>query len=136
MNGPAGGSTDAPAMRICGTGTLSDVLGDAIAYRSLEPVDRRIPGLTSLRQPLGIHPKRVPRKVEPAYGRVVAEMLRAAGDVTTGFAGIDRVVLIGDTEHNDGGAFLNICKALGCGGDAFICDERAGEPELVPLDRG
>jgi len=136
MNGPVGRSPRASSMRICGTGSLSDALGDAIAYRSLEPVDGRIPGLASLRQPLGIHPKRVPRKVEPAYGRVVAEMLRAAGGLTAGFAGFERVVLIGDTEHNDGGAFLHICKALGCGGDAFICDENASEPELVPHDRG
>lgn len=136
MNGHIGPPVHAPSMRICGTGSISDALGDAIAYRSLEPVDRRLPGLTSLRQPLGVHPKWVPRKVEPAYGRVVAEMLRAAGELTTGFEGFDRVVLIGDTEHNDGGAFLNICKALGCGGDAFICDESTAEPGLVSFDRG
>ncbi len=123
-------------MRVCGTGSLFDALGDAIAYRSLEPIDRRLPGLSSLRQPLGLQANRVPRKVEPAYGRVVAEMLCSAGTLTTGSSRFKEVVLIGDTEHNDGGAFVNICDALRCPGDAFICAERPVDPELVPSDRG
>ena len=121
---------------VVGTGSLFDALGDAVAYRSLEPIDGRIPGLTSLRQPLGLEPNRVPRKVESDYGRVVAEMLRAAGAVTTGSAEFKGVVLIGDTEHNDGGAFVNICEALRCPGDAFICDEGPVASELIPSDRG
>lgn len=128
--------THGPSMRVFGTGSLFDALGDAIAFRSLEPIDRRLPGLSSLRQPLGLNVKRVPRKTEPAYGRVVAEMLRAAGTLAAGFPRIERLVLIGDTEHNDGGAFVNICDALRCPGDAFICAETADEPALVPTDRG
>lgn len=122
-------------MRVLGTGSLFDALGDAVAYRNLEPIDRRLPGLTVLRQPLGLKATRVPRKVEPAYGRVVAEMLRTAGTLAAGSPGIERLVLIGDTEHNDGGAFVSICDALGCPGDAFICAETADEPALVPTDR-
>jgi len=125
-----------PLMRVCGTGSLFDALGDAIAYRSLEPIDPRLPGLSSLRQPLGLKANRVPRKVEPAYGRVVAEMLRAAGTLAAGSFEIERLVLIGDTEHNDGGAFGNICDALRCPGDAFICAETTDEPALVPINRG
>ena len=129
-------NTGAGSFRVVGTGTLYDALGDAIAYRSLEPIDGRIPGLTALRQPLGLQANRVPRKVERAYGRVVAEMLRAAEALAAGSAGIERVILLGDTEHNDGGAFVNICDALRCPGEAFICSESPAEPELVPSDRG
>jgi len=123
-------------MRVFGRGSLSDALGEAIAYRSLEPIDRRLPGLSSLRQPLGLQANRVPRKVEPAYGRVVAEMLRAAAALETGSPEFKSVVLIGDTEHNDGGAFVNICDALRCPGNAFVCDENSTESTLIPSDRG
>ena len=125
-----------PSMRVFGRGSLFDALGEAIAYRSLEPIDRRLPGLSSLRQPLGLQANRVPRKVEPAYGRVVAEMLRAAAALGTGSPEFKSVVLIGDTEHNDGGAFVNICDALRCPGNAFICDENSTESTLIPSDRG
>ncbi len=123
-------------MRVCGTGSLFDALGDAVIYRSLEPIDRRLPGLSSLRQPLGLKATRVPRKVEPAYGRVVAEMLRTASTLAPGSPAIERLVLIGDTEHNDGGAFVNICDALRCQGNAFICAETSDEPAMAPIDRG
>ena len=124
------------SFEVVGTGSLHDALGDAIAYRSLEPIDQRLPGLTSLRQSLGLQANRVPRKVEPAYGRVVAEILRGAGTLATGSDDIGKVVLIGDTEHNDGGALVNICDALGCPGNAFICDESAAAPGIIPTDRG
>ena len=136
MNEPKEHSIHLPSMRVCGTGSLFDALGDAIAYRSLEPIDRRLPGLSLLRQPLGLKANRVPRKVEPAYGRVVAEMLRAAAALAPGSNEIKRVVLVGDTQHSDGGAFVSICDALRCPGDAFICAENSAAPALVPSDRG
>jgi hypothetical protein len=105
-----------------GQGTLGDFFGDAVVYRSLAPVDRRLPGLEDLRGSLGLAPLRIPRKVEPEYARVVAEILREAGSLAG--VGVPRsVVMIGDTEHNDGGAYRNICEVLGCPGGAFICAE-------------
>lgn len=115
---------------ILGTGTLADVLGDSVAFRLLEPLDRRLPGLGELRAPLGLAPGRIPRKVEPEYGRVVAEMLRAADGLRSGSFDFRRVVVIGDTAHNDGGALVSICRALGCPGVAFICDQDDDEPSL------
>ncbi len=116
--------------KILGTGTLAEVLGDAVAFRLLEPLDRRLPGLGELRASLGLAPDRIPRKVEPEYGRVVAEMLRAAGRLRSGSCDFRRVVVIGDTAHNDGGALVSICRALGCAGVAFICDQDDDEPRL------
>ena len=136
MNEPTKHSSHDSPMRVLGTGTLFDALGDAIAYRSLEPLDGRLPGLSSLRQSLGLHANRVPRKVEPAYGFVVAEVLRSAAALANGSPELKGVVLIGDTEHNDGSAFVNICAALRCPGNAFICTETAAEPALVPSERG
>ena len=46
------------------------------------------------------------------------------------------VVLLGDTEHNDGGAFINICDALSCPGGAFICDEQGDDPQMETTGHG
>ena len=136
MDDPKKQVIELPPMRVCGVGSLFEALGDSIVYRNLQPVDRRLPGLRSLRPSLGLQPRRVPRKVEPAYGRVVGEILRAAGALNAGRHDFDRVIFIGDTKHSDGAAFVSICAALSCPGDAFICAETQAEPELIPLDRG
>lgn len=136
MNEATNHSNSGLSMRVCGTGSIFDALGDAIAYRSLEPIDKRLPGLSLLRHPLGLQANRVPRKVDPAYGHVVAEMLRSGAALADGSPELKDVVLIGDTEHNDGSAFINICAALRCPGGAFICSETQTEPALVSSERG
>lgn len=123
-------------IKLHGSGTLADILGDAVAYRLLEPADGRLPGLTALRRGAGLGPEELPRKVEPAYGRVVSEILREAARLQSGSSDLDRVVMIGDTEHNDGGAMVGISRALECPGAAFICDETADEPRSIVRDRG
>ncbi len=122
--------------RIHGTGTLAEILGDAVAYRLLEPVDPRIPGLASLRNRLGLEPGSLPRKTDPGYGMVAAEMLRAAAPLLTSSAEIVSVVMIGDTELSDGGAFAHTCTALGCPGGVFICSETTEDAGLVVRDLG
>jgi hypothetical protein len=57
-------------------------------------------------------------------------MLREANRLVSGSGDPTSVVMIGDTEHNDGGAFRNICDALACPGGAFICDEDSNPPWL------
>ena len=118
-------------LEILGQGSLSDFLGDAVVYRRLAPLDRRLPGLEQLRKPLGLPASGIPRKVEPAYGHVVVEMLRAAYRLQSDSGDPTSVVMIGDTVHNDGGAFRNICDVLACPGGAFICDEDANPPRLA-----
>lgn len=125
-------------MKVCvhGTGTLADLFGDAVVYRRLEPADPRLPGIGELRRRLGLEPDQLPRKAEPDYGRVVAEMLRSSAEASTGDRTIEHVVLIGDTELNDGGAFENICAALDCPGAAFICSETDEVERLTDEDLG
>lgn len=112
-----------------GQGSLSDFLGDAVVYRSLVPIDSRLPCLEDLRRRLGLHDTEIPRKVELTYARVVVEMLRAA-TALRGSPEITSVIMIGDTEHNDGGAFRNICELLSRPAGAFICDEDAEDERL------
>lgn len=123
-------------LKIHGTASLSDYLDDLVVYRGLVPCDPRLPGVDSVRSELGLGAAALPRKTEPEYARVVAEMLLAADHLRGSDGRIDALVMIGDTEHNDGTAFHNLCHALDVPGAAFICDERDGPPTLEPRRPG
>ena len=120
----------AKVLEVVGQGSLADFFGDFVVYRSLSPVDDRLPDLEKLRSLLGLRPSELPRKAEPSYARVVAEMLRVANRIQIGSDELKSVIMIGDTEHNDGGAFRNICAALSCPGGALIGDEDDAAPRL------
>ncbi len=117
-------------MRIYGRGAMSDLLDDMVVYRSLRPADPRLPGLSDIR------PGRLPRKGEPAYALVVAEILRAARKHTAPGAEIKRLILVGDTRRSDGGAFDTICATTNWRGRAFICDEVTEAAPEVRYERG
>jgi hypothetical protein len=108
-------------MQVYGSAALSDLLGDNVAYRSLRPVDLRLPGLADIRS------GPPPRKGDTAYAEVVIEILRAARRLTQPDAGLHRVIVVGDTQRSDGGAFETICAASGWRGRCFICDEKPSE---------
>jgi len=57
-------------------------------------------------------------------------MLRVASEHQSGSDDLSSVIMLGDTVHNDGGAFQNICGALACPGGAFIGDEDDKPPQL------
>lgn len=116
-------------LRIFGTAALSDVLGDLVVYRSLVPCDPRLPDVGTLRRELGLADGALPRKTEPSYARVVAEILRH-GDRLRGGGSIGSVIVVGDTIHNDGTAFENLCGALEVPGAALICHE-TDDPECL-----
>ncbi len=112
--------------------TVAEFLGDAIVYRSLEPVTPELPGLDALRSPLNLPSGVVPRKTTMEYARVIVRILQVARP------GLERVVYLGDTRLNDGTAFANICQAGGWPGLAFIAAERDDPPqsELVEATPG
>jgi len=115
---------------IYGRTSLYEFLGDFIVYRNLVPADKRLPSLAALREPLDLGASVLPRKAEPAYGRVVAEMLRRARALTGRGTEIRRVVYVGDTRLNDGTAFQNLCAAGEWPGWAFIGrDDRQSPPQ-------
>jgi len=111
-----------------GLTSLHECLGDFVVYRNLIPADRRLPSLADLRPTLGLGAGELPRKAEPAYGRVVAEMLRRARALTQSGVEIRRLVYIGDTRLNDGTAFQNLCTAGGWPGWAFIGRDEVSSP--------
>ena len=100
------------AFQAFGTACLSEYLGENVVYRNLVPADKRLPALSDLWEDLGLG-KTIPRKAEPDYGRVVAEMLRRARALDRPGIEIAELVYIGDTQLNDGTAFRNILSAGG-----------------------
>ena len=91
------------------TGSLHDLWGDWIVYRNLVPVDRRLPSFRELNKILFDVEIPLPRKVEPAYGRVVAEMITQARRIDLPGGQLKRLVFLGDTRLLDGTAFQNLC---------------------------
>jgi hypothetical protein len=121
-------------MKSYGRSTISEFLGDQIVFRNLLPCESRIPGIPDLRKKLDFPEDFLPRKSMPEYGEVIAEMVLAAHQYSSPGTSLHRVIYIGDTRMNDGQAFLNICKASGWDGIAFIGADKPG-PVKVELEQ-
>jgi hypothetical protein len=120
--------------QITGLTSLHETLRDFVVYRNLVPADPRLPSVDDLRGRLGLAGKSLPRKAEPDYGHVLAEMLRQARRVESGQGRIRRVVYIGDTRLNDGTAFRNLCAAGEWPGWAFIGADRTADLPTTELE--
>ena len=116
-----------------GRACVQDFLGDFIVYRNLTPIDRRLPGLPELREPLGLPVTLTPRKSSPEYAQVGAQIMNRAQVIRGEKAAIERLIYIGDTRVNDGTAFTNLLTAGGWSGAAFIASETT-EPEETHVE--
>ncbi|NTW03788.1 MAG: hypothetical protein HGA19_21360, partial [Oscillochloris sp.] len=72
---------------------------DRVFYRDLEPCDPSLPGLSALRERLGIPEGLLPRKREAIYARV-ARALAEAAQAQRGGLPLHALVVIGDTEND------------------------------------
>lgn len=117
-----------------GSTSLHEMLGDFVVYRNLAPADARLPSAAELREPLGLDGNTLPRKAEPAYGCIVAEMLRRARALDLPRTSIKRLIYIGDTRLNDGTAFRNLCTAGAWPGWAFIGRDEMQHPRQVEAE--
>jgi len=117
-----------------GLTSLYEILGDFVVYRSLVPADACLPSVAELREYLGLGENALPRKAEPEYGRVVAEMLRRARGLDLPGTAIRRLIYIGDTRLNDGTAFRNLCAAGEWPGWAFIGRDEMHCPPYVEVE--
>jgi len=117
-------------MKIYGRATVHEFLGDMVVYRNLVPCDRRLPSLTTIRPRGGVTEGVTPRKSEPAYGRVIADLLGQARALELPDTPLERLVYVGDTQLNDGTAFSNVCVASGWPGWAFIGADRTAPPKV------
>ncbi len=119
-------------MKNHGMTSAATFLGDMVVYRNLNPVDDRLPDFAEIASELGISRAPLPRKTEPDYARVVVATLHRAAALSTSCGRIRRLICVGDTQMNDGTAFINLCKAGGWPGLAFIGSEDR-EPADVEL---
>jgi hypothetical protein len=111
-----------------GRSTLAEIFGDFVVYRKLIPADPRLPAVAALRGALGLPPGTLPRKAEPLYGALLAEMLRHARRIDIPRGTIQRLLYVGDTRMNDGTAFRNLCGAGHWPGWAFIGADELASP--------
>jgi hypothetical protein len=117
-----------------GTATLSEFLGDNVAYRNLVPADPRLPPMAALCADLGLESGAIPRKADPAYGKVVSELLRRGRQLERPGVEIEGLIYVGDSAHNDGLAFANLLAASGWPGWAFIGHDSPGEAPEVKIE--
>lgn len=119
-------------LRLYGLASVADFLGDRMVYRSLNPVDPRLPRFDSLSRQLGLPTGFMPRKSEPDYARLVYELLKQARGLQSPGRKLQRIIFIGDTRRNDGQTFDNLCLVSDLPGVAFIGDETSA-PAKVEL---
>ncbi len=123
-------------MKVFGRTAVSEFLGDMVVYRNLVPCDPRLPPLAAMRAEVSLPEGVIPRKSEPAYGRVIAHLLREARALDHPSAEIERLIYVGDTQLNDGTAFANVCQAGRFRGLAFIGADRPDPPKTTIVEKG
>jgi len=123
-------------MKSYGLTSVHEFLGDFVVYRNLSPLDERLPTLDDVREQAGISEGITPRKSQPAYARVIVELLQAARRITIPRATLERLIYVGDTRMNDGTAFVNIARAGGWPGMAFIASETDEPASREIVERG
>ncbi|MEW6365644.1 MAG: hypothetical protein AB1714_13530 [Acidobacteriota bacterium] len=117
-----------------GPASLNGLFGDFVIYRNLVPADPRVPAIAELRDRLGLDRGYLPRKAEPAYGAVVATMIRAARHIEAPGTAVRCLLYVGDTLMNDGTAFKSICAAGGWQGRAFIGRDDLSRARQIDVD--
>lgn len=123
-------------MRLDGPYPLTAFLGDLIVYRNLEPVDRSLPRFAESAAAIQLPDRRVPRKTELEYARVVAHIIGEAAKAS-GRGSPSRLLAVGDTRLNDGTAFRNLQAVTGWEGAAVICTEKlSASPSLDEAEPG
>lgn len=112
-------------------GFLADLFQDLVVYRNLEPMDESVLGLRASWQEIGLDEYRIPRKIEPAYARVLMHYLAQAQSMR-GQPSLRRLLFIGDTLMNDGTAARNMARYLPLRG--FIGSDRLAQEREVRLE--
>ena len=119
---------ETPRLEWQGRAALSDLLGDLVLYRRLQPMDPRLPALQDAWQEMGLPDSRLPRKHEPAYAQAVSWLLKRAHELEGARRPIRELLYLGDTALLDSTAFRNLVQVSGWRGWAFIANEQLSSP--------
>ncbi len=120
-------------LTIQGTGSIHDLTGDYLIYRSLNPLDMRLPRLDEIRDRLSLQPGQHPRKSDPTYGAVCAAFIRRIAEIERK-PEPGNLLFFGDTLFNDGSAFRNIRSAGEWKGMAFIGRDNLNEEPGISFE--
>lgn len=129
-------------MELVGVKALSDLFGDFVVYRDLEPADPRLPGLSDLWAEAGLGEYRIPRKTEPAYSQVLICILDAAqrirlADRDGAIPALEKILFIGDNHASDVTFVRNLAALRPLRARAvrgFIGSDRLDEASHVTID--
>ncbi|HEY53715.1 MAG TPA: hypothetical protein G4N94_09690 [Caldilineae bacterium] len=108
--------------------TLSELTGDFVVYRNLEPYDARVPGVSAAWREMGLAGPQVVRKSDPLYPQAARWILQRFHEINAPKTQLAEFLLIGDTFANDGGAYSRLAGATGWPGAAFIGKDALAEP--------
>jgi hypothetical protein len=106
---------------------LHDLVGNLVVYRSLDPVDARLPRYVDAWEEMGMPGPITPRKSQPNYARAVTWLIKRARALHAPNVDLAEIIYVGDTAMNDGNAFRNLRNAGGWQGYAFIGSDRTAE---------
>ncbi len=120
--------------QVFGRGRLSDLFGDLVVYRSLEPLDSRIPGFKVAQRHVGLAGAACPRKQEKAYADVTTWIVEQAQQVRGSKEKLREMLYVGDTLYNDSQAFRNMVAASAWRGACFIGAERSEQTPAATID--
>ena len=94
-----------PEMKSFGRARLADYCGDMVIYRSLKPLDPRMPNVRVALREVGLPSSAKPRKQEAEYARIALWYADAAQALTGHGESLEEIIFVGDTLFNDGRAF-------------------------------
>jgi hypothetical protein len=129
-------STLLPDLEIFGQATLADYCGDFVLYRSLKPLDRRLPTIKRAMVEAGLSGANTPRKQDADYAKVAQVYAQAIHRLAGQNGEPTELLFIGDTLYNDGGAFRNMADQGEWRGACFIGVEAANEEPAVSVQDG
>lgn len=107
-------------MKVFGRGRLSDLFGDMVIYRDLQPLDSRLPKTKIALRELGLSSDHMPRKQDPDYAKIAIWYGNKAQEKRNASKPLQELLFIGDSLYNDGRAFVNMRLAANWDGSCFI----------------
>ncbi|MEM7129514.1 MAG: hypothetical protein AAF702_24490 [Chloroflexota bacterium] len=107
--------------------SLSDIYGEWIIYRNLEPLPKKLRGMRRAAGKMGIDGNRIPRKHEVDYARASMWFLNEGQKLRRKTGPLKELLFIGDSLFTDGTAFTNLANLSEWRGSCFIGNEKLSE---------
>lgn len=121
-------------MQVFGRARLSDLCGDMVIYRNLQPLDSRLSSVKVALRELDLSTDHRPRKQDEAYARVALWYAKEAQVKRNVSQSLQELLFIGDTIFNDGRAYANMQSLSGWEGSCFIGVENLEEEAAICID--